>query len=585
MSLAKLLEISENHENVKVNAALTEERIKEHFDDFRSMIAFFREYPDLFVDFIKGADCKFNFFFYQRIFIRIVMRHRYVYATFPRAFSKSFLSVMVLILRAILYPNSHLFVTTGGKEQASSITLSKLEEICTLIPAINNEIDWGRGQTKKTRDDVKYVFKNGSVIDVLAARQSSRGQRRTGGLMEETILIDGTILNEVVIPTTNVDRILPDGTHDPNEVVNKSQVYITTAGWRNSFAYSKLLELLVQSVIEPNQTMVLGGTYVTPVVEGLLNEDFVDQLKMSGTYNDASFSREYESVWGGDTENAFFSAEIFDRNRVLLQPEYEYSGRSTKTAYYVIGVDVGRIGCTTEATIFKVTPQFQGASLKTCVNFYSYEAKDFEEQAIELKKLYYKYHARQLVIDANGLGIGLIDFMTKAQIDPVSGDRLPPFGVSGGTNEESLKQYKKIRGEDAEDNAMYLIKANASINTEMHTYAQTQLFNGKIKFLIDEMQAKNKLMSTKQGQTMNSDQRASYLRPFTLTTILKDQMMNLKEENEGVNIILKQSSRAIPKDRFSSFEYGLYYIKQEEEKAVKRKTKNISDFLFFTSGN
>jgi len=28
------------------------------------------------------------------------------------------------------------------------------------------------------------VFKNGSTIDILAARQSSRGQRRTGGLME-----------------------------------------------------------------------------------------------------------------------------------------------------------------------------------------------------------------------------------------------------------------------------------------------------------------------------------------------------------------------------------------------------------------
>ncbi len=31
------------------------------------------------------------------------------------AYSKSFLSMMVLMLRAILYPNSLLFVTTGGK--------------------------------------------------------------------------------------------------------------------------------------------------------------------------------------------------------------------------------------------------------------------------------------------------------------------------------------------------------------------------------------------------------------------------------------------------------------------------------------
>jgi len=30
--------------------------------------------------------------------------------------------------------------------------------------------------------------------------------------MEECVLIDGKILNEVIIPTTNVDRLLSDGT-------------------------------------------------------------------------------------------------------------------------------------------------------------------------------------------------------------------------------------------------------------------------------------------------------------------------------------------------------------------------------------
>lgn len=49
-------------------------------------------------------------------------------------------------------------------------------------------------------------------------------------------------------------------------------------------------------------------------------------------------------------------------------------------------------------------------------------------------------------IDANGLGIGLIDFLTKSQIDPESGDTLPPFGVEGGTNADTVEIYKKIRG-------------------------------------------------------------------------------------------------------------------------------------------
>jgi len=109
--------------------------------------------------------------------------------------------------------------------------------------------------------------------------------------MEECVLIDQTALNEIIIPTTNVDRLLPDGTRDKDEVVNKSQIYITTAGWKNSFAYDKLIELLIQSLIEPDEVMVIGGTYETPIVEGLLNEDFVDQLKLSGTFNEDSFDR------------------------------------------------------------------------------------------------------------------------------------------------------------------------------------------------------------------------------------------------------------------------------------------------------
>ena len=233
--------------------------------------------------------------------------------------------------------------------------------------------------------------------------------------------------------------------------------------------------------------------------------------------------------------------------------------------------------------MIKVTPQPQGAALKTLVNLYPYEAEDFEQQAINIKKLFYKYKAKIAVIDANGLGVGLVDFMTKGQIDPETGEELPPFGVEGGTTEDVLELYKKIKGPGIEENAMYLMKANLPINTEAHSYVQTQLFSGKIKFLIDEGQAKVKLMGTKVGQNMDPTKRAEYLLPFTLTTILREQMLNLVEENEGVNIILKQSSRSIPKDKFSAFEYGMYYIKQEEDRRRKRKKRNISEMMFFTN--
>ena len=579
MALADLMELSKSKNTKKTG--LSEERIRAQIPIIRKYVAYWREYPDKFVDFLCGSNPEnFHLFFYQRVFLRAVMRHRYAYATFPRAYSKSFLSVLVLMIRCVLYPGSHLFVTTGGKEQAAGIAREKAEEICKLIPGMKNEIDWSRGATKASKNMVEYIFKNGSKLDIIAAQQSSRGKRATGGLMEECILIDQTLLNEVIIPTMNVDRRLADGSRQEDEPVNKSQIYVTTAGWKNSFAYEKLIQILIQQITEPGSAIVLGGTWRVPVMEKLLRKSFIEELKLDGTYNDSSFAREYESEWSGDAENAFFSAEKFDKHRVLLQPEYEYSGRSTKSAFYVLGIDVGRKGCTSEVCVFKVTPQAQGASLKTLVNLYTWDEEHFEAQAINIKKLFYKYKARQVVIDANGLGIGLVDFMVKDQIDPETGELLPNFGVSN--DEENF--YKQFRTADTEIDAMYLIKANAPINTEAHSYVQTQLSSGKIKFLIDENQAKVKLMSTKMGQQMDNDKRADYLKPFTLTTILREQMLNLVEENEGVNIILKQSSRSIKKDKFSAFEYGLYYIKQEEDKKKRRKKRNIADMMFYTNG-
>lgn len=468
-------------------------------------------------------------------------------------------------------------MVTKLKEQASSITLAKVEELCRLIPALRNELNLSRGQTKKSKDDVRYVFKNGSEINILVASERSRGQRRIGGLFEECVLIDQTVLNEVLIPTTNVDRLLPDGeTRDPKEVVNKSQVFITTAGYKQSFAYQKLIEILAQSVVEPDEAMILGGTYEIPVKAGLLDSDFVEQLKNSGTYNEDSFDREYRSQWTGDVENAFFSSEVFDKHRTLILAEEE-AKKKTKDTFYVLGVDVGRLGCTTEIIVFKVNPASAGGATKNVVNILTFDADHFEDQAIAIKRLYFKYSALVVAIDANGLGVGLVDYLVKAQSDPETGEELPPFGVMN--DEEAV--YKKFITPSTIKDALFLIKANAPINTEAYAYAQTQLLNGRIKFLIDETAAKTKLMSTKVGQNMTIEQRNTYLYPYIETTILKEQLANLAQSNEGVNIILKQVSKNIRKDKVSAFIYGLYFIKQEEERRRKHKKFTMADMMFF----
>ena len=578
MALQDLLNLSQDRQKI----GLSEERVRAIIPVARQYIAYFREYPDMFVDFMAGKwqanppKETLNLFFYQRVFLRAAMRYKYVYAVFPRAYSKSFLSVLILMTRAVLYAGSKLFVTSGGMEQASGILKEKVQEICTLVPGFAREIDWGRGKTLEGKDYCKYVFKSGSYIDNLGASEKSRGKRRHGGLVEECVGVDGTILNEVIIPVMNVSRRLPDGTSRDEEVLNKSQIFVTTAGWKNTFAYDKLIQMLVGQITRPDLFCIMGGTWRIPVLMHLLDKNFVRDLKLDGTFNESSFDREYESKWSGTIEDAFFRAEQFDRSRILKQPEYEYSGRSMKSAYYVLSVDVGRKGCDTVICVFKVTPQTAGVSLKTLVNIYTVSDEHFEDQAIKIKKLFYKYKARRIVIDGNGLGIGLVDYMVKTQIDPDTNETYPDFGVEN--DEENF--YKKFRTDACEFDAMYIIKANAPINTEAHANAQTQLSSGKVKTLIDERVAKVKLMGTKRGQDMKPEERAEYLKPFTLTSILKEEMMNLREENEGVNIILKQANKSIRKDKFSAFEYGLYYIKQEEDSKKRRKKGRISDMMF-----
>lgn len=179
-----------------------------------------------------------------------------------------------------------------------------------------------------------------------------------------------------------------------------------------------------------------------------------------------------------------------------------------------------------------------------------------------------------------------MDYLITDQYDPETDELLANFGIinlDDVPNEEDRKNYKSFENENTIKNALYMMKANAPLNTEMYAYTQSQLRNGKLKFLIDSNTAKNKLLSQAQGKKMSPLQRQDYLRPFVETDILKEQMMNLVQQNEGANIILKQSNRNILKDKVSALIYGLYWCKKQEDKRNRRKGRSMKDFMFFTS--
>lgn len=186
MALKDIVKTSRQRKNI--DPETLKNNIIQNIDNYRDLIAYWRIYPDKLVDYYLslGNPYNFQFFLYQRLFLRALFRHKYVYATFVRAWSKSFMSVMALMLKAILYPGAKLFTVAGGKSQSAEILSGKVREICKLIPAIEKEIIWDtrgtKARTSQTKDSVIYTFVNGSTLENVAANENTRGRRFQSGL-------------------------------------------------------------------------------------------------------------------------------------------------------------------------------------------------------------------------------------------------------------------------------------------------------------------------------------------------------------------------------------------------------------------
>lgn len=571
------LPIKHNNSTNLLTRVVSKQAILDNIDEYRKAISFYRAYPDKLVDMYiqaSGEECTFQLFAYQRVLLRAMARYKEVFLTFSRGTSKSFLDDLWNILECILYPNTKLAIAATTKGQSAAILESKVSEILTLLPILRFEIK----KMEKVKDQFTVYFKNGSQMGNLAAKSSSRGLRFTGLTLEEIIEGDPDIIQEVIIPTLAIQRRAANGEFNKQETISQQKICVTTAGYKDTYAYHTLIRTLLRQLTEPNKAIVLGGSYKIPIIAGLQNMDFIRQQKLSGTFNPTSFGREYLSRWSSGSENAYFAAEVFDRYRSLQEPVFEREENLGKGVGYIMSIDVGRFSDQSEVAIWKYIPQTGTTSTKHLVNMTSFEQMHFSEQAVEIKLLYNRYKPEKVVIDGAGLGAGLVDELIKPQVDVRTNQYLNPWGVAN----DDKGYYKQFKTADTINNLLYIIKANAPFNTEMYANLQTQLTTGKLRFLIDERQAKMKMDASraKKFKDMTEDEKANWIVPFTQTSLLKDQMINLEEKHEGVNIILDRTNKNIRKDKVSAMGYGLWYIKVEiDDVAMRRQTMTWDQML------
>ncbi len=566
---------------------LSEEYLEEHRDFFEDLADIFTAYPDLYLDLIKPSDSTMDLFFYQRITLRAIMRYKDIFVTAPRAFSKSFITILGMMLQCIFMPGTKRFICAPNKNQSAQIAKEKIVEIYDKWPLLRREViggDISDTPGNFGKDYVTIKFRNGSQFDVVGALDSQRGGRRHGGLIDEVRDHEEQPINEIVLPLMNVSRRLPDNTVNEKEV-NQQRIFMTSAGTKMSFSYDLLIDIFETSIIKPDTAFCFGCDYRVPVMHGLLDRDYINKLKMSPSYNEESFAREYLSIWSGSSEESWFNFDKLQKYRKIKNPEAHAISRANSEQFYLLSVDVGRLSDQTVCCVYRVNI-VKDKYYATLVNLYvlgrESQTKTFRQQAIDLKKIIAKFSPKEVVIDTNGLGVGLGDEMIQPQYDDL-GNYYPPYGFFNDDD------YKKVQPKDAAQ-ILYGIKANGPLNSKIHGNAYSRISGGMVRFLIKEQEAKSALMATKNGQRMTTEQRVKRLMPHEMTTRLFEEMANLrlKRTGAGLDIALEQINTRFPKDKYSAFAYGLWRIKELEEEGFKKKRRRSSlgqrKLTFFTGG-
>lgn len=588
------------YDNVKVidgieidkGVMLSQYAVDSYADTYQSWLEYWTLYPDIFLDAIHNdeEDPNFHLLTYQRVFLRAVARYKNVSITATRGTSKSFTAYLAYFLRCVFSSNLQLCVVADVKGTVIATAKQKFEEIFHHWPLLERELktreDDGEQGQKKSNDYFELNFKNGARLTVIS-KDSSRGLREHGILYEESAKIDEISHNEVLQPTMTIDRREPDGTINPT-APNGQSIYITTAAEKTCFMYSKLLEIIVNSIVAPQENFVIGFDYKVPVYYGLMTQAKIDAARLSSTFSEDSFAREYCSIWTGNSTEAWFDADMLQNRRKLLRCERSsVLNNSMTNCFYIISCDVGRYRCNTAISVIKVMPRDEHFHANLVYLEVLHGDNFITQQAPRLKYLIDLYKPREVVIDTNGLGAGLMDAMVVESYDPQSGECYPPY--YGFNLDQHLPPGKKSPVEEpiASQNAIiYEMKSNDKLESEMLSNMYSRICGGFISLLSQENVIKSKLLATEAGQRMTLYDRRVFLLPYEMTSRLIDELNNLrlKPGSTGANIKVEQITRSTPKDRVSSLEYGLWRVKYYEDKFMrKQKNKNKSGrYAFFT---
>lgn len=564
---------------------LTEDYLIKHEKFLQKELDLFTVYPDIYLQLLTPTQSEFRLFPYQVVFLRSLMRYNQVFITATRAASKSFLSVLGLYLQCVFIPGHKVSLVAPVKTQGVKIFREKIQEILRLWPRLEDELEifMGKPHINLSKDVAEAYFKNGSLFTVEGATDSARGLRRHGVFLDEVRDANEDAVSEIILPQLNVSRRDSNGLVNPYEVCNQQIIAGTSAGSKSSYAYSLLIETMIQAIIDPKRAFVMGIDYRIPAMHGLVDKKHIEKLRLSSAYNEMTFAQEFNGNWSGANVDSWFNLEKLYKYRKKKNPELVQKNREDFNQFYFLSVDVGRLHDLTPVSVFRVNIR-NGQYYSTLVNLEllgkTAETRTFTQQAIDLKLMIERYNPREVVIDCNGLGLGLADEMIKPHYD-AHGRELPAYGFFNNAD------YKKIQPKNAIP-ILYSMKANGPLKSKINSNAYARLNSGMVRFLISEQEARVFLLATKAGQKMTMRDRVQRLMPHEQTSKLFNEIANLRAKQTGNDVVLEQINSRYPDDRYYSFAYGLWRIKELEEEQMKkfrrRDPSTKRQLVFFSGG-
>jgi hypothetical protein len=553
--------------NAEFNPTVSSRGVKEldsftrNLKKYADFVSWCRWFGDLFLDLITPETGGIRLDLDQRVFLRGILRFVSVYGVFPRGYGKTFVEILAMYLIAIFFPDIELSMTAQTRENASKLLEEKHREIVKFYPLIANEIS----KASFSKDNAEILFVSGGRIDIMANNQSSKGARRKRLNVEESNLLNNLLFQDVLEPIVNIPRRTIGKAAEVNpEELNGQINFFTTSGFRGSDEFERNLRM-IDEMAELKGKLVLGSDWQLACEYGR-GETKSQILEKKERLSPIFFSMNYESKWVGCVDDAIVDINKLLALRVLSKPELKGDGKSD----YYVSMDVSRSNKTSNnqssIAVLKAKrnkeERIVNVQLVNLINLPN--GLNFTGQAIEFKRVFKLYNAKMAISDENGVGKGLLDELLKEQIDPITGETLECWNTINTDDEPDDKNAKKC---------LYALHSQG-INTEIIVNFIDMVEGGKLQ-LLEKNQNNNYNINDK-------DYVTNVILPALNTDFFIEEVANLKLKHlQGGKLTTEQLTKRVDRDRYSAVSYGLWYIKNFEDKVKVKKTLDISSLFQF----